>query len=143
MQFQQGKITCIVCDCAMEKSCASPSWYVLYFTVLCTHLSWYDCRRHAVGKSCACHDVLFTLTMLLQHILKKLGLSWYKFTLTMLSQHVSEKLGLSCHKFTLAMLPQQRLEKLQFSWFRFTLHTGNEQLFHQVEIARYGKFNSG
>jgi len=41
--------------------------------------------------------------MLLQHILKQPGLSWYKFTLAMLSQHILEKFELSCYRFTFTL----------------------------------------
>ena len=78
MGLQQ--VTCIVFCGAMVRSCTRLSWFVLYFVVLCTHLLWCDCWQHAVGKRCSHHDVLITLTMLLQHILKTLGSSWYKIT---------------------------------------------------------------
>jgi len=103
MEFQQGQNYVDVFRCAIATSFISLSWCVLYFVVLCTHLSWCDYRRHAVGGRCTHCYVLFTLTMLLQHILKQLGLSWYKFTLAMLSQHILEKFELSCYRFTFTL----------------------------------------
>ena len=43
-----------------------------------------------------CGDILFTLTMLLQHILTKLWSSWYKFTLTSYVQPGIHKMAVHC-----------------------------------------------
>jgi len=111
MEFQQGQnymhcisLCCgdklyksvIVFHCAVVTSCTSLS---LYFIVVCTHLSRCDCRGHAVGQRCMYCDVLFTLTILLLHILKRLESSQYKFTLTTLSQHICEKFGWPLYGF--------------------------------------------